>query len=170
MVAKLGLAAALLVLVLVPLLIHYDKPGFQPYQGEKGVEVSVPAVLQFSLLETTGKLQRPDRLITERDTLAFRIKANQEGFCSIYMGYQDHLDRIMSDRLLARGTHDLDVAYTLSGNRGINTLILLFAEAPIAIEEPQKQRLLLEATRNGLTSMTVGENTIYIGSQKIEVH
>lgn len=169
-VGKLGLAAALLVLVLVPLLIQFDKPGFQPYHGEKGVEVSVPAVLQFSLLETTGKLQRPDRLITEKDTLAFRIKANQEGFCSLYIGHHDGLDRIISDRLLTKGIHDLDVAYTLSGNRGINTLILLFAEAPIAIEEPQKQRLLMEATRNGLTSMTVGENTIYIGSQKIEVH
>jgi hypothetical protein len=169
-VGKLGLAAALLVLVLAPILMQSDKPGFQSYRGEKGLEASVPAVLQFSLLESTGKLLRPDRLITEKDTLAFRIKANKEGFCSIYIGYNDRIDRIMSDRLLTMGIHDLDVAYTLSGNRGVNRLIMLFAEAPIAIEEAQKQRLLLEATRNGLTSMTIGDNTINISSQRIEVH
>jgi len=76
----------------------------------------------------------------------------------------------VTDQRLAQGTHDLNLAYTLSGNRGINTLIMLFAEAPIDMTALHKRRLLIEAARNAVSSMTIEGTAIYISSQQIEVH
>lgn len=167
---KLGLVTALLVLVLIPVLHQYNTPSYRDYQGEKGSFAEAPALLQYSLVNPAGKLLRPDRVITEADTLAFRVETVRQGFVSIYLAQENRLDAIAGERLLSKGTHDLSVGYTLSGNKGINTLILLFAENPIAMNDPHRQRLLIEAVRNGVSSMTIEENAIYIASQQIEVH
>jgi hypothetical protein len=169
-VMRFGVALALLMLVLIPVLRQYNQPADRSYHGEKGVEAAAPATFQFSLVNPAGKLVRPDRIITQEDTLAFRIKATRQGFCSIYIAHNDQLDRIVTDQALSKGTHDLNVAYVLSGNLGSNTVIMLFADAPIAMEERHKRRLLIEAARNAVTSMTIEGTAIYISSQQIEVH
>jgi predicted DNA-binding protein (UPF0251 family) len=38
------------------------------------------------------------------------------------------------------------------------------------MEERHKRRLLIEAARNAVTSMTIEGTAIYISSQQIEVH
>lgn len=167
---KLGVAVALLLLVLVPVLHQYNEPTYTSYRGEKGTKAEAPATLQFSLVSPAGKLLRPDRIITEEDTLAFRIEAVIRGFCSIYIAHDNQIDPIITDQRLSEGTHDLTIAYTLSGNLGNNTLIMLFAEAPITMKALHKQRLLIEAARNAVTSMTIEGTAIYISSQQIEVH
>jgi hypothetical protein len=168
-IGKLGLVAALLVLVLIPVLHQSRTPHHRAYQGEKGPYAEAPASFQFSLVNPEGKLLRPDRIITEADTLAFRVETVRRGFVSIYIAQDHHLDDIVSNQRLSRGIHDLSVGYTLGGNRGINTLILVFADGPVTMNDPRKQRLLIEAVRNGVTSMTVEGNAIYIVSQQIEV-
>jgi hypothetical protein len=169
-VGKLGLAAALLVLVLIPVLHQYDTTQRRNYQGEKGPYVEAPASFQFSLVNPNGKLLRPDRIITEADTIAFRVDTVRRGFASIFIAQKHHLDAIISNHQLSEGIHDLSVGYTLSGNKGANNLILLFSDDPVVMIDPQKQRLLIEAVHNGVTSMTIEGNAIYIVSQQIEVH
>jgi hypothetical protein len=167
---KLSLVAALLVLVLIPVLHQYDRPIQRAYQGEKGPFSEAPASLKYSLVNPVGKLLRPDRIITEADTLAFRVETVRQGYVSIYIAQENQLDAIASEQQLSIGTHDLNVGYALDGNKGNNTLILLFAEHPITMNDPHRQQLLIEAARNGVTSMTIEENVIYIASQQIEVH
>ena len=169
-IGKLGLVTALLVLVLIPVLHQYNAPPYSVPQGEKGSYTEAPASIQFSLVNPDGKLLRPDRIITEADTIAFRVETLRAGFVSIYIAHNSQLDAIVSTQLLSKGTHDLSVGYTLSGNKGINTIILLFSDSPVTMEDPRKQRLLIEAVRNGVTSMTIDENTLYIVSQQMEVH
>jgi hypothetical protein len=167
---KLGLALALLILVFIPVLYQFEKPSSEFSTYEKGALGVPPASLQFSLVDPSGKLLRPDRIITEADTLAFRIELLMPGFVSIYIANGGRLDPIVSDQPLSKGTHDLSVGYTLTGNRGSNTLILLFAEAPMAIKVQRQQRLLIEAARNAVTSMTLEGKALFLTSQELDVH
>jgi hypothetical protein len=165
-----GLSMALVLLILSPVWYHYEMSNDPSYLGEKGPYAEAPASFQYSLVNPDGKLLRPDRIITEADTLAFRVETVRWGFASIYIVQNHHFDVIFSGQQLSRGIHDLSVGYTLSGNKGINTLILLFSDDPVTMNVPQKQRLLIEAVHNGVTSMTIEGNAIYIVSQRIEVH
>lgn len=165
-----GLSLALLLLILSPVWHHYQKSTAPSYLGEKGTILASPAAIQFSLVNPAGKLVRPDRTITEADTLAFRVQASRPGFCSIYMVYQDRIDPILADRPLAKGIHDLDVAYALEGNRGTNTLVMLFSTAPVEIKGRHEKRLLIEAARNRVTSMTIENTQIYFATHPIAVN
>jgi hypothetical protein len=169
-VGKLGLVAALLVLVLIPVVHQYNAPQQPGYLGDKGPLAEAPATFQFSLVNPDGKLLRADRAITETDTLAFRVDAARKGFASIFIAQNQQLDAIISSQPLSKGVHDLSVGYTLSGNKGANTLILLFSDDPVVMRDPQRQRLLIQAVHNEVTSMTIEGNAIYIVSQQIEVH
>jgi hypothetical protein len=167
---RLGLVVVLLIAVLLPVMHTLQGPRRGVYLDEKGALAEAPASLQYALVGPSGKLLRPDRIITEADTLAFRIDTIRPGFVSIHIAHAKRLDPIITNHRLAKGTHDLDVGYTLSGNRGSNTLILLFAEAPIVFANTGQHRFLIEAIQNGVTSMTMEGNEIYMASQQIEVH
>jgi hypothetical protein len=167
---RLGLVVVLLIAVLLPVMHTLQGPRRGVYLDQKGALAEAPASLQYALVGPSGKLLRPDRIITEADTLAFRIDTIRPGFVSIHIAHAKRLDPIITNQRLAKGTHDLDVGYTLSGNRGSNTLILLFAEAPIVFTNTGQHRFLIEAVQNGVTSMTMEGNEIYIASQQIEVH
>jgi hypothetical protein len=162
-----GLVAALLFMVLLPVMHSFQGPR----QGldEKGALAEAPASLQYALVGPGGKLLRPDRIITESDTLAFRIEAIRPGFVSIHIAHAQRLDPIIGNQLITEGTHDLNVGYALSGNRGPNTLIMLFADAPVELQDIGKHDFLIEAVQNGVTSMTIEGNAIHISSQQIEV-
>ncbi len=171
MLSKYSMAAAMVAIILVisPVIFQMGKHHGINYTGTKGDDVQPQAVLQFAIVRPDGELLRPDRTITEKDTLAFRISAIREGFCSLYVIYNDHIDKVVADRLLSSGVHDLDVGYNLTGNKGQNILVMLFADAPISVAEKGKQRLILESARNNVSSITIGENVISITYQQIEI-
>jgi len=112
---------------------------------------------------------RPDRPLTEKDTLAFRVIIHTEGYCSLYAVYREQVDRIVVDAFLTQGIHDLPAGHSLSGNKGLNTLVMLFADAPIRINEEEKQKLILESARNKVPSLTIEKSAISMSYQEIEI-
>ena len=157
-----AMAAIVLVICLFPLTTRFVHLPTTEHQGIKGVEEKSVASFQYAILGSDNKLLRPDRVLTEKDTIAFRVDVKSTGFCSLYALYPNTVDKIIADKLLRNGVHDLSIAYSLSGNKGPNTLIMLFSKAPIAIDEKDKQRLIVESAVNKVTSMTIGSNDIYL--------
>ncbi len=167
---KYGLAAAaMLILIIAPVIFQLSRQQGQDYFGLKGEDVQSQMSLQFAIAGPEGNLIRPDRPLTQKDTIAFRVKIKKGGFCSIYIINRNRIDKVATDRYLTGGSHDFSVGYTLKGNPGKNTLVLLLAEAPISIGEKEKQSLILESVRNMVSSFTIQNNTIYLKYRYIEV-
>ncbi len=165
-----AMAAIVLIVCLVPLCTQFmNIPGSGPH-GAKGVENKSAASFQYAILGSDNKLLRPDRVLTEKDTIVFRIEVKRTGFCSLYALYQNKVDKIIADKLLVNGVHDLSTAYSLSGNNGPNTLIMLFSKAPIASAKTDIERLIAESAVNNVTSMTIQSNSIYLAYENFLVN
>lgn len=168
---KYGMAAAAIsiILVLSPVIYHLSRQSQPNYIGFKGEDArrNLPS-LQFAIADPKGKLERPDRPLTENDMLAFRTDASGTGYCSLYVIYNEHIDIVVLNKLLSEGTNDLDVGYSLTGNKGRNTLAMLFSDAPI--DGKENRRLIFEAVRNNVSSMTILGNVIYMIYETVEIH
>lgn len=166
---KYGLATTIIILVLFPVIFFLSQHQGSYYRGTKGDIVSPQASFEFAIVDAHGKLMRPDQIITEKDTLAFRVTTEAKGFCSIYVIHENQVDMVIADKFLSKGVHDLNVGYNLSGNRGPNNLVMLFADAPLSIEEKEKQKLILELVYNNVSSMIIKKNVISIIYQEIKI-
>ncbi len=165
---SLAVPVILTIMIIIPLVYKIQNQPVE-YVGIKGEETKLQASLKFAIADSAGNLQRPDRPLTEGDTLAFRIETNTNGFYSIYIIHNDHIDKVISDIFFNKGANDLNVGYSLSGNHGTNTLVMLFTDNPVPIAELEKQKLILESARNNVSSMTIDKNLITMNYQKIEV-
>ncbi len=166
---KYGLAATIVILVALPTIFLFSRYQSYNYIGPKGKNGRLQASLEFAIVGPKGKLSRPDQTITEENPLAFRVSAQAKGFCSLFVIYEDQVDKGIADKFLSKGIHDLKVGYTLTGNRGLNTLVMLFADAPISIEKKEKQKLIFGLVHNNVSSITIRKNVISITYQKIEI-
>lgn len=167
---RIGLAVLLLVLVLYsPMMQNHLTPFSPGNQDMKGEETTRKASLHYAIVAHGEKLIRPDRPLTEADTIAFRINVSQKGYASVYVIHDGSTDKIISDGYFPKGEHDLDTGYHLKGNRGKSILALTFSSSALKMEETAKQKLIVESVRNGVSSLTIGNTFITLTYETIEI-
>ncbi|OEU81269.1 MAG: hypothetical protein BA865_06010 [Desulfobacterales bacterium S5133MH4] len=167
---KYGMAATITAVILVAFPLIIQRSRQEPdYVGIKGDSRQVGASIQFAIVGPDGKLSRADRPLMEHDTLAFRVSAEAEGYCSLYVIHHGQAQIIIADRFLSKGVYDLKTGYTLAGNQGPNTVVMLFADAPISTPEKEKQKLIVESARSNVSSMIIEKNVIFITYQQVDV-
>ena len=167
---RISVAVLLLVLLLYSPMMKHNLAPFSPGdQDIKGEETTRKASLQYAIVAHGEKLVRPDRPLTEEDTIAFRINLSQKGYVSVYVLHDGTSDKIISDGYFPKGEHDLDAGYQLKGNRGKNVLALTFSSSALNMEETAKQKLIVESVRNGVSSLTIGDTFITLTYETIEI-
>ncbi len=160
--------AALLVLIATPSLLNYFDTHKVEYTGIKGTEFP-SATLKTAIVSQGNTLIRPDRPLTENDTLAFRLNVIKQGYFSIYMHYNTSVDLIISDKLLSKGVHDLDDIYHLEGNQGYNTLVLISATDNVISTKILSKQQMRDLVKNNTPSLTLGGNHINMSYQPINI-
>lgn len=165
---KYGLAAVLMVcLVIIPLIYH--RPEIKDRHGIKGNNIGPSASLQFSVIDSEQELSRPDRSLTENDTIVFRVTSANEGYCSLYIIHNDQIDKVFDNKFLTPGAHDLKEGYAFKGNLGVNTIVMLFSEHQISVHEDEMKRLIAESSQLRETSVAVDDNLITFTYRSVEV-
>lgn len=157
-----------LVLVVSLTVIHFGKNGnITDYVGMKG-DISSGDTLEYAILNDKGTLTRPDRELTEEDTLAFRVTVKHQGYVSIGVCHDQACDWVVSNRQLDQGIHDLREAYVLSGNRGDNTLVLISSNKAININDHQRY-ILGQAHGKDPQRVIIDDSAVSITFQQITV-
>lgn len=163
------ITAALLIVIICPFVWNtHFKTGHRDL-GIKGGTHALP-VIQYALIQSDGTLLRADRKLTEKDTIAFRISSETGGFFSVYIVYADKTDKIISNQKLSKGDQDLNNVYEFSGNRGKNTIVMLYSKCPVTMPEHEKQELIIGLTKNNVSTIVVDECTINIIYDKIRIN
>lgn len=169
-VNTLAMASVLALAILVfPVIQEHLTPSRSNFMEIKGEKTSKMASLQYALVGAQEKLMRPDRPLTEADTIAFRMSVAKNGYGSVYVIHNGRADKIISDLHFRKGDHDLDTGYQFKGSRGENTLVLMFSESALNMDETAKQQLIVESERNGVSSMTIENKIITLSYEKIEI-
>ncbi|GAB6097941.1 hypothetical protein JCM14469_41950 [Desulfatiferula olefinivorans] len=158
--------AALIVFILTPAVYLKNVVHTPDFHGAmRGPTVSHRATFEYSILGPDQKLHRPDRGLHDGDTLFFRVDALADGYCSLYMLHDGRADIIVSDQFLKEGHHDLTTGYELSGNRGDNTIALVFSVLPMAMDTDY----IVASINNKVKSMTVNDTSVSIFQRELRV-
>ncbi|MGA1867475.1 MAG: hypothetical protein ACMUJM_02895 [bacterium] len=166
-------AIVMIILIILPFII-LNRLLRDDYQGQRGIGVLPQATLKLSIVGPDNKLYRPDRVLTEEDRLAFRVRVNIKGYCSLYMLNKDKIDLIIGNKFFDPGDHDLKIKdktilYNLIEKKGLNKLVLFFSVTPIPLEEKEKQEHIIRAARNNESSIKIDEQFVAITHEEIVV-
>ncbi len=158
----------LIIVMVIPAdFYRLESPEKQLYSGIKG-EKELYGSVQYALLRGNETLERPERKLTEADTLAFRINVNQNGYFSLFFVHNNMIDTIFLDQLFEKGVHDLETIYQLKGNYGKNSMVLLSGKIPIGTVVNTNE-LILNAERNGVPFITVNDNMFSLVVESMSV-
>ena len=166
-IASAALACSLVLVVTFSVLNMDKKDPIGNYLGNKG-GILAEAALEYAVVGEQGKLDRPDRALTESDTLAFRLDVKQSGYYSIGVCHGKTCDWVISNRELDKGIHDLKDAYILTGNRGENTIILVSSEKPVRLGDHERY-LLEKSGSDEPVRVTIEYSRVSVSFQKINV-
>lgn len=158
-----------LVLFMSPFLMERTAPPEDITLDMKGENTTPRATIEYSIVNPDGRLARADRMLTPSDTLAFRLSFVNNGYGSLYIVYGDDIEKIIADHYFQTGTHDLDVGYKLNGNSGTNTLVVLYSESPLSLNEAEKEELLMEVAKNEVPAMVINNNPVHFTYESIKV-
>ena len=161
------LAAMLVLSATIPLM--FQNWGNEPSLGMKGHKVETPVHLQYAIVGSNGVLQRPERQLFEIDTLAFRLTVEREGYYSLYLIHQNNVDPVIANKHLPEGTHDLQEAYALKGNAGVNRIVIVSSDHPLGEAVQLSPEFILQAALNQVRRVTINEQELFFQTQSIEV-
>lgn len=160
---------SILILVSVPSVIYqYNSQEKSIYTGMKGTRETFGSI-HYALIDSTNTLSRPDRPLTENDTLAFRLTVQQKGYFSLYIMCQNSTDALFVDTYFDEGVHDLKIVYHLTGNSGENSLALLSGSVPVDHSETDILPLIRDAEKNNMPSLDIDNTPFNLSYQKFMV-
>lgn len=160
---------SILILVTVPSVIyHYNNPEKPFYTGMKGNHEAFGSI-HYAILDSANTLSRPDRPLTESDTLAFRLTVKQSGYFSLYIIGPHSTDVLFADTYFDEGVHDLDLVYHLTDNAGENSLALASGSAPVHQEGMDLRPLIREAERNHMPLLDIDRTTLNLSYRTLMV-
>lgn len=160
---------AVLVIVSVTVMVERQHPSGMDTIWMKGDNATLDAMLQYAIVGRDGALLRPARRLRQADTIAFRLTFAKDGYGSLYVVYDGRKDTILSDRFFHKGENDLDVGYRLTGNRGTNEFILFFSTAPLNLDAHATGQMIIDAARQGASSLNVEDHAVSLFYEKFVV-
>ena len=141
-----GLTLALVLLLIIPLsLLHTTKKTPPAYYAMKGDTPGVGLSLEIARMVEGNLLVRPDKPFTEEDLLAFQIKTEREGFCSIFIIYGDVVDTVVREMPAVPGKNVVKTIYNPKGNKGKNNVVMQFTQRKLLLSDSEQMKMVMTA-------------------------
>ena len=163
--------AGIMIIIMIPFFTHQVQDQEFQYYGFKGDGLSdKTADLEYAITDDNGLLARVSRSLTEKDSLAFRMTVEREGYYTIACLYGDNMDLIILDEFFAPGVHDLEMAYALSGNKGKNRLVQIFSMTPIHPEPDNMKDQLLALLNKDISLTAINDVQVSIKYRELNIN
>ncbi len=166
-----ALAMALILLVIIPVsVLHMTQNSSPVYYSVKGDDPGVGFSFEIARMVEGNMLVRPDRPFTEDDLIAFQVKADQEGFCSIFVVYGELIDTVIRNMSTAKGTNVVRTIYNPKGNKGKNIVIMQFTQKKLSLNDSEQMKMVMEVAKKSITTVNIDGEPVFFKFLNIVVN